>query len=75
MIDLKSLSANLKGTQIYEFLEEIKLGVADVRRPLNIKPEIEIEVRKALCEVIDEMIIRRLKTADNPPEKNTDNWQ
>lgn len=75
MIDLKSLSANLKGTQIYEFLEEIKLGVADVRRPLNIKPEIEIEVRKALCEVIDEMIIRRLKTADNSPEKNTDNWQ
>ena len=75
MIDLKSLSANLKGTQIYEFLEEIKLGVADVRRPLNIKPEIEIEGRKALCEVIDEMIIRRLKTADNSPEKNTDNWQ
>jgi len=75
MIDIKSLSATLKGTQFYDFLEDVKLNVADIRRPINIKPEIEIEVRKAVCEVIDDMIIQRLKTADEPTEKAEDNWQ
>jgi len=75
MIDLKSLSANVKGTQLYEFLDEVKLSVADIRNTLNIKPEIELEVRKALCEIIDDLIIQRLKTADNKVEKNTDNWK
>lgn len=75
MIDLKSLSANVKGTQLYEFLDEVKLNVADIRNTLNVKPEIELEVRKALCDIIEEMIIQRLKTADNKVEKNTDNWK
>jgi len=75
MIDLKSLSANVKGTQLYEFLDEVKLSVADIRNTLNVKPEIELEVRKALCEIIEELIIQRLKTADNKVEKNTDNWK
>ena len=74
MIDIKALSATLKGTKIYEFLEEVKLNVADIRKPINVKPEIEIEVRKAVCEVIDDMIIQRLKTTDTP-EKAEDNWQ
>lgn len=75
MIDLKSLSANVKGTQLYEFLDEVKLNVADIRNTLNVKSEIELEVRKALCDIIEEMIIQRLKTADNKVEKNTDNWK
>jgi len=75
MIDLNALSKTLEGTQLYPFLEEVKMQVADIRRPINIKPEIEIEVRKAVCEVIDDMIIQRLKTADEPTEKAEDNWQ
>lgn len=75
MIDLKSLSASLKGTQLYDFLEEVKATVSDVRQPIvYTKPEIEIEVRKAVCDVIDGIIIQRLKTAENI-EKAEDNWQ
>ena len=73
MIDIKTLSASLKGTQLYDFLEEVKLQAADVRNPITVKPEIEIEVRKIVCAVIDDLIIQRLKTADNP-EKADDNW-
>ncbi|NCB02567.1 MAG: hypothetical protein EOM67_10425 [Spirochaetia bacterium] len=75
MIDLKSLSASLKGTQLYDFLEEVKMNVADIRKPINVPPEMEVSVRKAVCEVIDDMIIQRLKTADEPTEKAEDNWQ
>ena len=73
MIDIKTLSASLKGSKIYDFLEEVKLSVADIRKPITVKPEIEIEVRKIVCAVIDDLIIQRLKTADNP-EKADDNW-
>ena len=73
MIDYKTLSASLEGSQLYEFLEEVKYKVADVRTPLNV--ENEIAVRKAVCETIDELIIQRLKTANNPIEKTQDNWQ
>lgn len=75
MIDLKSLSATLKGTQLYDFLDEVKLNVADIRKPINCSPELEIQLRKAVCEVIDDMIIQRLKTANDTGEKNEDNWQ
>lgn len=75
MIDLKTLSATVKGTQLYEFLDEVKLSVADIRRPIDVKPEIEIEVRKAVCEVIDEMIVQRLKTVDSPNSENKETWE
>ena len=74
MIDYKALSAGMENTQLYDFLEEVKLSVADIRRPINVKSEIEVEVRKAVCEVIDDLIIQRLKTADTP-DKADDNWQ
>jgi hypothetical protein len=61
MIDIKALSATVKNTQIYAFLDEVKMAVADIRRPINVKSEIEIEVRKAVCEVIDDLIVQRLK--------------
>lgn len=75
MIDLKKLSTAVKGTQLYEFLESVKLGVADIRKSINVKPEIEIDVRKAVCEVIDDMIVRRLKTVDSPDKAGEDTWE
>jgi len=75
MIDYKALSAGMENTQLYDFLEEVKLKVADIRKPINVKPEIEIEVRKAVCEVIDDLVIQRLKTANDTQEKADDNWQ
>jgi hypothetical protein len=75
MIDIKKLSATIKGTQLYDFLEEVKLSVADIRNSLPVSPELEIAVRKAVCEVIEDKVIQRLKTADDPIEKGEDNWQ
>ena len=74
MIDYKVLSASLKGSKIYEFLEEVKHNVADIRKPINVKPEIEVEVRRAVCEVIDEMIIARLKVSEETESKGNDNF-
>lgn len=75
MISLKDLSKTIEHTQLYEFLEEVKMQVADIRKPINVKPEIEVEVRKAVCEVIDDMIIQRLKTADAEKINGADNWE
>jgi len=75
MINLKALSASVKNTKLFDFLEEVKMSVADIRKSINVKPEIEIEVRKAVCEVIDDMILQRLKTIEDTPEKADDNWQ
>lgn len=75
MIDYKSLGAILKGTQFYDFLEEVKLNIADIRKPINVKPEIQIEVRVAVCEVIDDLIIQRLKTAEDNTAKIEDNYK
>lgn len=74
MIDYKVLSASLKGTRIYEFLEEIKQNVADIRKPINVKPELEVAVRKAVCEVIDDMIIAKLKVSEATESKGDDNY-
>ena len=46
---------------LYEFLDEVKTKVADVRNPMNCKPELEKDVRLAVCQVIDEMIINEIK--------------
>lgn len=75
MIDYKTLGNVLKGTQFYDFIEEVKLNVADIRKPVNVKPEIQVEVRVAVCEVIDEMIISKLKVNVETEEKGEDNWQ
>lgn len=74
MIDLKRLSKSVEGTQLYEFLEEVKYKVADVRTPITgVEMVNELAVRRGICELVDDLIINRLRTADTPP-KADDNW-
>lgn len=58
---LKSLARGTKGTFLIEFLERIKSEVADIRSELKVKPELEREVRLAVCDVIDELLIANLQ--------------
>ena len=73
MISIKTLAASLEGSEFYDFMDEVKTKVADVRNPLKV--ENEIAVRKAVCEVIDDLIIQRLKTANDTQSVGRDNWE
>lgn len=73
---LRQLSQSTKGTFLLEFLELVKDEVSDVRTNLTIKTEHDKEVRLAVCEVIENLIvkqIKRLQTTDSTFEGN-DNW-
>jgi hypothetical protein len=48
---------------VIEYLEYVKDNVADVRNNMNVPSEIDSVVRKAVVEVIDDMVIRELRTA------------
>lgn len=73
MVDIKKLSQVLKGTQFFDYLEEVKAIISDVRKPVNVKPEIEVDVRKAVCEIIDDLFVQRLKKI-NEDNKEADDW-
>lgn len=67
----KSLAQSAKASFLLEYLEKVKDEVADVRTTLKVKPDFEREVRIALCDVIDELLIEPLKrqsTEITPPE-------
>jgi hypothetical protein len=72
---LKRIASTSKGSFLMEYLEKIKSHVADVRNPINVKPEYENAVRVAVCEVIDELVIQRLKTLAEEPETARDEWR
>lgn len=61
MKKLNQLADSSFAKTLYEFLESVKTKVADIREPMNCKPELEKDVRLAVCEVIDEMIINEIK--------------
>lgn len=44
-----------------EVLEELMNSVADVRNKLSVRPEIENEVRLAVCEVLRERLLLPIK--------------
>jgi alcohol dehydrogenase class IV len=69
---------NLANTEVapivIKYLEEHKNKVADIRNKLNIKVEIENEVRHGIIQLLDEMI-QRLKTDKETEKKGDDNWE
>lgn len=71
---LKGLAKGTKGTFLIEYLERVKNEVADIRSELHVKPELEREVRLAVCNVIDELLIEPLKRHAQDTELPQDDW-
>lgn len=57
---LRTLANSSMGKFMIEYAELIKDEAADVRNKLEVKPEIENEVRKAVCELLDTYLIQKL---------------
>jgi len=53
----KSEYANL----VFEILEDVKQQIADIRTPLNVRKDIENEVRLGVIEILDSLLINKLK--------------
>lgn len=71
--NLKVLSKGRSGKLLLEVCEEVKRRVADVRNPIKAKLEIQNEVRLAVIEVIDSMLVEKIKVLSgevSPPNKN-----
>lgn len=65
---LNKLAQSNKGTYLLPYLEKVKGHVSDIRNPINVKPEIENEVRLAVCELLDELIINKFKVLNGEVE-------
>lgn len=72
---LRALAQSTKGTFLMEYLQKVKDEVADIRSNLKVKPEIEREVRLAVCDVIDELLIQRLSTLANEDKIIEDSYE
>jgi hypothetical protein len=58
---LRSLAKSSAAEYLYEFLELVKADVADVRTKMNVRSEVEKEVRLGVCDVIDDLIVNTIK--------------
>ena len=72
MMNFKELANSPIGEALVENLEEIQAQIADIRY----KPEVDNKTRIAVIEIIDEMIINRIKVlrGEETAEGN-DNWK
>jgi len=57
---IKKIARSGQRKNLLAYLEEVKREVADVRNKLDVKPEIEREVRIAVCDVIDDLLVHKL---------------
>lgn len=71
-MNFKELANSPIGEALVENLEEIQAQIADIRY----KPEVDNKTRIAVIEIIDEMIINRIKVlrGEETAEGN-DNWK
>ena len=72
---LTSLSKSTYGKFLIDYLEDVKGEVADVRNPLKCDESIQNQVRIGICDVIDELLIDKLKTLSGSYDKPEDNWE
>lgn len=69
---IEVLSSGSTKDYLVDFLEYVKNQVADVRTSFNVKPENQMEVRMGVIQVIDELIINKLRK--NPKQKSEDEY-
>lgn len=72
---LKSLSKSDTKDFLIEYFELVKAEVADVRNPINAPAEHQNAIRIGICDVIDEMLIQKLKVLSEDREDAKDNWK
>lgn len=70
----KTVAGGTRGQYLLEYLEEVKREVSDVRNPLKVKPEIDREVRLAVCDVIDDLLVAKIKFYRGTVENNTERY-
>ncbi len=66
----RNLSKTQIGKELVKYLEEMESKIADIRY----KPELPIEVRLAVIDIIDEMLLNKIKVGDNEETTGNDNW-
>ncbi len=71
---LIGLAKSTKGTFLIEYLNKVKDNCADVRIPFTTKPEIERDVRLALCDKIEELLIEPLRRLSDDIVPPTDTY-
>lgn len=71
---LVALAKSNKGTFLIEYLEKVKDYAADIRNPMTIEPSIQIQVRQAVCEVIEDILIGPLKRFAEDRERDEDSY-
>lgn len=58
---MKEIANSSLSVVVIEEMEKIITEVADIRVSIGVKPEIENEVRKAVCEILEERVIKPIK--------------
>lgn len=71
---IEQLAKLLENTCFFDYLKEIKDQVADVRTPIICPPEHEVIVRKAICEVIDDLIVSKFRVASDTKKEPSESW-
>ena len=71
---IENLAKMLDKTCFFDYLKDIKDHIADVRNPLMVAPEHEAVVRKAICEVIDDLVVSKFKVATDTGKEPGDSW-
>lgn len=61
MENLQILSKGRSGSLLLEVCEGLKREIADIRTPLQVKAEIENQVRLALIGLIDTHLVNKIK--------------
>jgi hypothetical protein len=72
---LEMIAQGTTGKFLVEYLEQMKLYVADVRTELDVRPEVEKEVRLATVDLIEQLLCSKLRILGNPPEKSLEEYQ
>lgn len=58
---IKKIAKSGQKKNLLAYLEEVKRQVADIRTEMKVPREVEREVRLAVCDVIDELLILPLE--------------
>lgn len=66
---IETLSKGRYGKVLIEVLEEIKMKIADIRTPIQVRSEIQNEVRLGIIECLDTFLVEKLKVLSGELEE------
>lgn len=66
----KNLAQTQIGQELVKYLEELETKIADIRY----KPELSRETRLAVIDIIDEMLLNKIKVNKKEETTGEDNW-